>query len=226
MILAGSAEFKLKLNQSDIFDPRLQSIVLKIVDVSYGGENGFNQAIELASDCLSNIKFIREKKLLSAYFSEIAKDSGKYCFGVKDTLAALEQGAVSELIVYEDLQMNRYVLRNKETGLEKVVHLDEIQEKNMANFKDTGTNAELEVKEKMSLLDWFSQNFKNFGAKLQFITNRSQEGAQFCKGFGGIGGLLRYTVDFSTMEVHEEDDDDAPSGGAKDDDAWDDADFI
>lgn len=227
MILAGSAEFKLKLNQSDIFDPRLQALVMKIVDVSYGGENGFNQAIELASDCLANIKFIREKKLLSAYFSEIAKDSGKYCFGVKDTLTALEQGAVSDLIVYEDLQMNRYVLRNKETGAERIVHLDEHQEKVMANFKDTGSGAELEVKEKMSLLDWFSQHFKDFGAKLQFITNRSQEGAQFCKGFGGIGGLLRYNVDFSNMEVAGIDDDDTTTGDAEDnDDKWDDADFI
>jgi peptide chain release factor subunit 1 len=227
LILAGSAEFKLKLNQSDIFDPRLQSIVLKIVDVSYGGENGFNQAIELASDCLSNIKFIREKKLLSTYFAEIAKDSGKYCFGVKDTLAALETGAVSDLIVYEDLSINRYVLRNKDTGAEKVVHLDETQEKNMANFKDTASGADLEVKDKMSLLDWFSTNFKNFGCKLQFISNRSQEGAQFCKGFGGIGGLLRYTVDFSTMETAEEEeeagDGEATTGGA---DAWDDDDFI
>ena len=45
-----------------------------------GGENGFNQAIELAADSLLNVKFIREKKLLSAYFGEIAKDSGRYWY--------------------------------------------------------------------------------------------------------------------------------------------------
>ena len=43
---------------------RLQTKVIKIVDVSYGGENGFNQAIELASDALANVKFIQEKKLI------------------------------------------------------------------------------------------------------------------------------------------------------------------
>ena len=43
---------------------RLQAKVLKIVDVSYGGENGFNQAIELASEALANVKFIQEKKLI------------------------------------------------------------------------------------------------------------------------------------------------------------------
>ncbi len=26
------------------------------------------------------------------------------------------------------------------------------------------------------------------------MTNKSQEGSQFCRGFGGIGGILRYQV--------------------------------
>lgn len=43
---------------------RLQSKVLKLVDISYGGENGFNQAIELSTEVLSNVKFIQEKKLI------------------------------------------------------------------------------------------------------------------------------------------------------------------
>jgi len=37
-------------------------------------------------------------------------------FGVNETIKALESGAVEELIVWEDLPVNRYVLRNKETG--------------------------------------------------------------------------------------------------------------
>jgi len=36
LILAGSAEFKNTLNGSQLFDPRLQGIVQKLVDVSYG----------------------------------------------------------------------------------------------------------------------------------------------------------------------------------------------
>ena len=62
LVLAGSADFKNELNQSDMFDMRLVAKVLKIVDVSYGGENGFNQAIELAAESLSNVKFVQEKK--------------------------------------------------------------------------------------------------------------------------------------------------------------------
>jgi peptide chain release factor subunit 1 len=71
---------------------RLQSKVIKLVDISYSGENGFNQAIELAAESLQNVKFIQEKKLIGRYFDEISQDTGKYCFGVEDTLKALELG--------------------------------------------------------------------------------------------------------------------------------------
>ena len=50
---------------------RLQAKVIKIVDVSYGGENGFNQAIELASEALANVKFIQEKKLIGESFGSV-----------------------------------------------------------------------------------------------------------------------------------------------------------
>ena len=48
-----------------------------------GGENGFNQAIELASDMLANVKFVQEKRLISKFFDEISQDTGKFVFSVK-----------------------------------------------------------------------------------------------------------------------------------------------
>mmetsp|Transcript_17580 Transcript_17580/g.71119 ORF Transcript_17580/g.71119 Transcript_17580/m.71119 type:complete len:292 (-) Transcript_17580:976-1851(-) len=64
LVLAGSADFKNDLSNSDMFDQRLRQKVIKIVDVSYGGENGFNQAIDLSAETLGNVKFIKEKKLI------------------------------------------------------------------------------------------------------------------------------------------------------------------
>ncbi len=73
---------------------------------------------------------------------------------------------------------------------------------------------ELETQEKLSLLEWLANEYKRFGCMLEcvqvlcmgvcaaadaparralrFVTNKSQEGSQFCRGFGGIGGILRY----------------------------------
>ncbi|KAJ3316412.1 Polypeptide release factor (eRF1) in translation termination [Blyttiomyces sp. JEL0837] len=201
LVLAGSADFKTELSQSDMFDPRLQAKIIKVVDVSYGGENGFNQAIELSQEVLQNVKFIQEKKLIQKYFDEISQDTGKYCFGVEDTLKALDLGAVEILIVWESLDINRYQLKNPATGEEIIKHLNKDQEKQREFFFDPVNNVDLETVDKMPLLEWFADKYKDFGATLEFVTNRSQEGSQFVKGFGGIGGLLRYKVDFAGMQV-------------------------
>jgi len=207
MILAGSADFKTELSQSDMFDPRLQAKIIKLVDVSYGGENGFNQAIELAAESLANVKFIQEKKLINRYFDQISQDTGRYCFGVDDTLKALEMGAVETLICWENLDIQRYVLRNHGSGEEKILHLNSEQEKDKTHFTDKETGVELELEDNMPFLEWLANNYKQFGASLEIITDRSQEGSQFVRGFGGIGGMLRYKVDFQSLQLDDLDDD-------------------
>lgn len=204
LVLAGSADFKTELSQSDMFDPRLQGKVIKLVDVSYGGENGFNQAIELAAESLANVKFIQEKKLIGKYFEEISQDTGKYCFGVVDTLKALECGAVEILICWENLDIVRYVLKNHQSGEETILHLTPEQEKDKTHFTDKATGVELELVDSMPLLEWLANNYKSFGATLEIITDRSQEGSQYVRGFGGIGGILRYKVDLQQLADLEE----------------------
>lgn len=204
LVLAGSADFKNDLNQSDMFDNRLQSKVIKVVDVSYGRENGFNQAIELASETLGNVKFIQEKKLIGRYFDEISHDTGKVCYGIDDTLKALELGAAETLIVYENLDVTRSVLKGSD-GAEKIIHTSKAQEATREEFMDKETGQEMEVVDTGSFLEWLAEKYKDFGANLEFVSDRSSEGNQFVKGFGGVGAILRYKVNFEALADVDED---------------------
>jgi peptide chain release factor subunit 1 len=165
---------------------------------------------------LSNVKFVQEKRLIGRFFDEISQDTGKFVFSVHDTLACLEMGAVETLLVWEALDCDRYDIMNTATGKADVKHLTSEQAKDSAHFKDKETGAELEVTEKQPLLEWLANNYKKFGCALEFVTNKSQEGSQFCRGFGGIGGILRYQVDLGGLEEPE-------SGGNSD--LWSDDDF-
>lgn len=49
------------------------------------------------------------------------------------------------------------------------------------------------------LLEWLIEKYRDFGANVELITDSSQEGAQFVRGFGGIGGILRYKVEFTAF---------------------------
>lgn len=207
IILAGSADFKSDLNGSDLFDNRLATKVIKIVDVSYGGENGFNQAIELSAETLSNVKFIQEKKLIGKYFEEISQDTGKICYSIEDTLKALELGAVETLIVFENLEITRWLLKDS-SGAEIILHTTKQQESDRSRFMDKETAQEMEVVAQDSFIEWIAEHYKEFGTNLEFVSDRSTEGNQFVKGFGGIGGLLRYKVNFEQLADVDEDDDD------------------
>jgi len=215
VIVAGSADFKKELAESDMFDPRLQAILVNIVDIAYGGELGFAQAIELSQECLTNVKFIKEKKVLNDYFEQISQDTGKYVFGIHETLKSLEMGAVENLILWENLDVTKFKIYEnvtKEDGtIEKKPHeyyMTPEQQKGPEfekMFVDE-TGAKLEFEE-ISLLEWLAEHYTDFGCKLEFVSDQTSEGAQFVKGFGGIGGLLRYKVDSSEAAEHDSADD-------------------
>ena len=203
LVMAGSADFKTQLSETDMLDKRLVPVICAVVDVSYGGENGLNEAITLASDALTNVKFVAEKKLVSKFFEEIALDTGKVVFGVEDTMKALEVGAIETMMLFEDLEITRYVVKHPIKGDTKVLLLNPAQEKNTKFFKDAESGKDFDIVEQDPLAEWICNNYTRFGARVEFITDKSQEGYQFVKGFGGIGGFLRFKLDLE--DTHQAD---------------------
>ena len=186
LILAGSAEFKNVLHQSDLFDKRLKDVVLKTLDISYGLETGLNQAIELSRTVLSNVKLIKEAQILKQFFEEIVKDTGLYCYGIENTLYAMESGAVDTIIVWDNLATIKYnvLCDNKDKVL----------------YSDKEIDANMEIKSTELFIEWLTDNYKNHGCNLNIVSDKSQEGTQFVSGFGGIGAILRYKMEFSLLD--------------------------
>ncbi|KAG8099516.1 hypothetical protein GUJ93_ZPchr0013g34310 [Zizania palustris] len=74
-----------------MFDQWLQAKILDVVDVSYGGDNDFNQAIELSAEISSKCEVYT---------------------GEEVDWQVLDMGAVETLIVWGNLDINRYDLKN------------------------------------------------------------------------------------------------------------------
>jgi len=129
-------------------------------------------------DTLGTVKLLKEKKLLQKFMDEISQDTGKYCFGVEDTLKALDLGAMEDLIIWENLEIIRLVMRNTTDRATSVTHLLNTKESknNNDHFKCPETGAELDVIETEPLVDWMTNNYKHFGFKCEFVTDRSREG--------------------------------------------------
>jgi len=58
------------------------------------------------------------------------------------------------------------------------------------------------------LAEWLCNNYTNYGARLEIVTDKSQEGFQFANGFGGLGGFLRYKLDMEELGLEGRADDD------------------
>lgn len=161
LVLAGSADFKTKLSQSGMFDPRLAEKVIKVVDVSYGFENGFNQAITLSEDALGNVKYVQEKKLISKFFEDINVDSPKIVFGVEDTMKMLEMPAVETLILWENLEYLRVTLKDPANeGSVVVLYLKkDALPQDAKTHKDPKTGIEYQVVEVAPLNEWYTDYF-------------------------------------------------------------------
>ena len=196
IVLAGSADRKQELERSELLDPRLKKIIINRVDTSYGGLNGLTQAIQASQDCLSDIQLAKEKQIISEYMNEISKDTDLYCFGLKQTFNALEAGAVQKLLVWDELPAKRLKYRTMD-GKEYTDFLTD---------KEIKTLEIAEIMESDLLSDWLAENYKDYGAELHIVSDSTDVGSQFSKGFGGIGGILRWRIDLSVYEEPVDDD--------------------
>ncbi|KAJ6235467.1 eukaryotic peptide chain release factor subunit 1 [Anaeramoeba flamelloides] len=204
IILAGSAEFKKELGKSELLDHRVKDAVINIIDIAYGGMNGFNQAIKLSTEFLSNVKLMQEKKVINQLFETIRLDNNKFCFGVNDTIHGLTNGIVDTLILWEDLDHLRYKVRDSE-GMVSYLHLTPKQSLQNSSFIDKRTKQKLDIIESESLSEWITENYKKYSSEIVIVTDQSQEGSQFVNGFGGIAALLRYAYTFESEYDSEED---------------------
>jgi peptide chain release factor subunit 1 len=199
LIFAGCANFKHDLAKK--LDPRVNEKILAFLDVSYGGENGFHEAIELSLPFLKNSKYVNEQKILESFFDLIATDAA-YCYLPAATIGSLEQGLVETLIVWDELPDYRIEIINVKDPLDKKVVYKPTKENEFPGY---------EIISSVPLLDWIFEFGKKFGAQIQLVSSSSAVGNQFIAGFGGIGGKLRFKSDHLQEFMNENGDEEEGS---------------
>ena len=130
----------------------------------------------MAADVLTNVKFVQEKKVIGRFFENIALDTGMIVFGVEDTMKAMEVGALECMLLYENIEINRYEIKNPVTGVTNVYLLNSKQEEDPKYFKDKDTGVDLETVSCEQLADWLCLHYKAYGVQIEFITDKSPDG--------------------------------------------------
>jgi len=56
----------------------------------------------MSKEILLGVKFVQEQKLVGKFFEEIAMESGKVVYGIKESMKMLESGALQDILIAEN----------------------------------------------------------------------------------------------------------------------------
>ena len=164
--------------------------VLGTFDTGYTNENGFRELVENAREVLRDLDLMREKGLVQHLMEEIRKeDGGLAAYGEGQVRRALELGAVDTLLVSEGLRKLRLRVRCANGHEDVRTVADEA-----TLPKCPACGADYAVAEKRDIVDELSALAERTSAKVELISNDSDEGGLLLKAFAGIAAILRYRV--------------------------------
>ena len=122
-------------------------------------------------------------------------------------------GSVDTIIAWEDFPFDRQVFKQGEQ--EYICYCNPKTGQKMFVDCDVEQKPEDELVTQQNFIEYLVENKPKLNVQIQLVTDSSAEGAQFCQGFGGLGGLLRWQVDMNEighfMELGKNDDDDVES---------------
>lgn len=193
ILIGGPSPTKEEFYNGEFLHYELMKKIIGLFDVSYTDESGFLELINAASDKLSDLELINQKKVMKSFFSELVSDSGKATYGEKYVRKNLEINAVDTLILSEDLKLERLISKCKNCN-----HINTKIRKWSPSENSTiisiceNCSSPLENIEIIDIIDDLSSIAEKSNTKIEFISNDFDEGGQLLTAFGGIAAILRY----------------------------------
>lgn len=188
IIVSGPGPIKEMFLKENYMQTEIAKKIIGTVDTSYTGEHGLHETLQRGEDLLREAGVTKEKKLLQKFFEELQKPHGLVVYGLNEVMKALEAGAVDVVIVSENLP-TVYASYQCACGIsDKFV--SETQ-KNKQICSDC--NQQKKLTEEREIIEELEERVKNYGSRLEVVSNDTREGMQF-EEFAGIGAMLRYNI--------------------------------
>ncbi len=167
-----------------------QKKVIGVVDISYMGEYGLEEAVNRSEEALKEASVMKEKKLLMRFFNELGKDSGLAVYGLKEIIDALKAGTMEILLVSDKLDWVKARVKCPKCGEESdaVMARDKLE-----SLKCPKCSELYEILAEKDLTDEIVKMAEEMSTNVEMISSDTKEGSQL-KEMGGIGGILRYKV--------------------------------
>jgi len=194
------------------YKPERGSCLVFNHDITHdGGELLIGQKYILRTEVLYEHCHIDDSDAVASNFMQrvSSPESPPYCFGLSNTISALEHGVVDTVIIWDELDILRVQVKISEASDEIVVKYSPPQSENLPHsFIDPETGSNLHIVGCERVVDWMRARMDDGtplkdwqpGVKVVFISEQSKIGRQFVQGFDGIGALLVRPMSFQEPE--------------------------
>lgn len=104
IILGGPGPTKYEFLDGNYLPTELRNKVISTKDISYTGDFGLQELVELSEDVLGQEEIMEEKKIMGKFFEGLAKNPGMVAYGLDEIKRVLEMGAVETVLVSEEVE--------------------------------------------------------------------------------------------------------------------------
>ena len=193
VLIGGPSPTKEEFERGEHLHHEIQKKILGLFDVAYTDESGLTELFDQASDTLSGIDIIKEKKIMERFMKELVNDTGLTSYGEEQVRENLEMGAVETLLLSEDLRKLRLTIKCSACGYEeKKTIVRKAGDEDFEPDKCNSCGASLKITESVDIVNELSDIADETATKIEFISNDFEEGQQLMTAFGGIAAMLRY----------------------------------
>jgi peptide chain release factor subunit 1 len=168
--------------------------LIDVVDTSYTDDFGIRELVDNAKETFKDLEVTKEKNLVQRFMGEVVKDRGLAAYGENEVRKYLQIGAVDTVLISEEVESFRTTISCANcdyTGNKTVRNLKTYEEKVSSEACPKCGENSLGIDEFKSTLDEFQELAEATGAKVEVISNETEEGQQL-KAFGGIAAILRF----------------------------------
>jgi peptide chain release factor subunit 1 len=197
ILIGGPGPSKRYFMEGGFMHHELEKKILDAFDTGYTDEFGLKELVDNASEALSQLGLMKEKKIFQRFQREIMKlEAAQATYGEDHVRYALEMGAVDTLVLSEGLRKQRVTIGCPNCGDvegDKSVARDKVEDA-PAKGKCPKCQSYLGVLAEKDLIDELSEKAESTGTKVELMSTDSEEGETLLKAFGGIAAMLRYVL--------------------------------
>ena len=199
-IFVGGAGFtKLKFMKVDALDYRLKEKLMEPVDIGVGGQAGIRAILIKVQDEISNVRYIKEKKLMQIFLFNLSKDTGLISYGEKEVRRVLSANAVKTLLLSEELELTRITVNCEKCSFseEFTVKNSELEEKSRLLLKNSCpecSSSNLAITNQKDIIADLAEIAENAGTKIELISSTTEDGLTLLSTFGGVAAILRFKM--------------------------------